>query len=352
MTATSPKTLFASPLAVYCRSIAASMAGYWRFWRAANVPPFRNLRSDYPLFFTSCNCPRRHRCAHVHRLLMCNRIASSGARSKIARLVLALRRHRKNHALSPKHGLSSADLHKFASPDAGPISLHTERKQRSLTCASSPKLSVGVTLFAHECDLEDHRANVELPALKLQAESCFDKRNVKYSSLILAFLARELRGIVAQLIGGFHELNEGSCTREGGRHYRLASTQRRNTMSRSRGHLRFEPLFTTEELGLPEHANIAHVVKVLLTIGDGVAARWIEMPKCVLLLQTVAGIPESGAIYLYDRAQHQFYLAVFEQGREDALTTTEFEQLVAEYDLLGYIENRSNLRTLSPAADA
>jgi hypothetical protein len=123
-------------------------------------------------------------------------------------------------------------------------------------------------------------------------------------------------------------------------------------MSRSRGHLRFEPLFTTEELGLHEHANIAHVVKVFLTIADGVAARWIEMPKCVLLLQTVAGIPESGAIYLYDRERHQFYLAVFEQGREDALTTTEFEQLVAEYDLLGYIENRSNLITLSPAGEA
>jgi hypothetical protein len=123
-------------------------------------------------------------------------------------------------------------------------------------------------------------------------------------------------------------------------------------MSHSRGRLRFEPLFTTEELGLPEHANIAHVVKVFLTIGDGVAARWIEMPKCVLLLQTVAGIQESGAIYLYDRERHQFYCAVFEQGREDALTTTEFEQLVAEYDLLGYIENRSNLTTLSPAGEA
>ncbi|MCU1317365.1 MAG: hypothetical protein JWN63_2687 [Candidatus Acidoferrum typicum] len=185
------------------------------------MPPFRNLRSDYPLFFTSCNCPRRHGCAHVHRLLMCNRIASSGARSKIARLVLGLRRHRKNHALSPKHGLSSADLHKFASPDAGPISLNTERKQRSLTCASSPKLSVCATFFAHECDFEDHRANVELPALELQAESCFDKRNAKYSSLILAFLARKLRSIAAQLIARFHELSEDSCVRECCRNHRL-----------------------------------------------------------------------------------------------------------------------------------
>jgi hypothetical protein len=123
-------------------------------------------------------------------------------------------------------------------------------------------------------------------------------------------------------------------------------------MSHSRGHLRFEPLFTTEELGLPEHANIAHVVKVFLATGEGVAARWIEMPKCVLLLQTVAGIPESGAIYLYDRERHQFYLALFEQGREDALTTTEFEQLVAEYDLLGYMENRRTVVAHSPAGNA
>jgi hypothetical protein len=123
-------------------------------------------------------------------------------------------------------------------------------------------------------------------------------------------------------------------------------------MSYSRGHLSFEPLFTTEELGLPEHANIAHVVKVFLTIGDGVAARWIEMPKCVLLLQSVAGIPESGAIYLYDRERHQFYFAVFEQGREDALTTTEFEQLLAEYDLLGYMETRRSLLVSGPAGSA
>jgi hypothetical protein len=168
MTAISPKTLFASPLAVYCRSIAAPMAGYWRFWRAANVPPFRKLRSDYPLFFTSWNYLRWHGCTHVHRLLMSNRIASSGTRSRTARFVLGLRWHRKNHALCHKHGLSSADLHKFVSPDAGPNSLNTERKQCSLTCASSPKRYVCATLFALEYYLEDHHANVELPVLEFE----------------------------------------------------------------------------------------------------------------------------------------------------------------------------------------
>jgi len=110
-------------------------------------------------------------------------------------------------------------------------------------------------------------------------------------------------------------------------------------MSASRGRLRFEPLFTTDELGLHEHANTEHIMKVFLALGDGIAARQIEMPNSVLLLQAIADEPASGAIYLYSRDRRQFYLAVFEQGREDALTTEEFEQLVEEYDLLGYAEN-------------
>jgi hypothetical protein len=215
MIATPPQILFASPLTVYCRSIAVPMTRYWRFWRAANVRPFRNLRSDYPLFFTSRNCLRQCRCAHVHRLLLSNRIASSGARSRTARLVFGLRWHRKNHALWPKQGLSSADLHKFALPDAGPIFSNSERKQCSLTYASIPKRYVCTTLFALEFYLEDHHANVELAVLELHTESCFDKQNVKYNPLILTFLARKLCGIVAQFIARFHELNEGLCAREG-----------------------------------------------------------------------------------------------------------------------------------------
>ena len=67
--------------------------------------------------------------------------------------------------------------------------------------------------------------------------------------------------------------------------------ERSTSMHYSRGHLRFEPLFTTEELGLPEQANIEHVVKAFLSIAEGVAARWIEMPSCALLLQAIEGNP-------------------------------------------------------------
>lgn len=123
-------------------------------------------------------------------------------------------------------------------------------------------------------------------------------------------------------------------------------------MPLSRGRLRFEPLFTIEELGLREHANIDHVVKVFLKVGDAVAMRQIEMPSCVLLLQSVADVAASGAIYLYDRERTIFYLAVFEEGRDDALTTGEFELLVEEYELLRYGENLHRLTALSRAGNA
>lgn len=231
MTAISPKALFASPLAVYCRSIAAPMAGYCRFRTAANVPTFRKLRSDYPLLFTSCNCLRQHRCAQVHRFVMSNRIASSGARSRTARLVLGLCWQRKNRALCPKHNLSSGYLHKFVSPDTGPISLNTERNGCSLTSASSRTLSVCTTLFTRRFDLEDQRVTLELPTLKLQTESCFDKRNVTYRSLNLGSMVRKQRSTVNHLTARFHQLIEDSCAREGCRNHSCISTKEEHYVS-------------------------------------------------------------------------------------------------------------------------
>lgn len=110
-------------------------------------------------------------------------------------------------------------------------------------------------------------------------------------------------------------------------------------MYQSRGPIKFEPLFTTEEIGLRKEANIEHVVKTFLNIGEAIAARWIEMPRGILLLQTVPDEPASGAIYLYDRERQVFYFVSFLYGRDDALTTGEFDQLVAEYDLVSWTAN-------------
>ena len=121
-------------------------------------------------------------------------------------------------------------------------------------------------------------------------------------------------------------------------------------MSHSRGTVSFEPLFTAEDVGLRQGASVEHAIKVFLYIGEAIASRWIQMPKGVLLLQAVPDNPQSGAIYLYDRERQTFYLVVFEHGRDDSLTTAEFEQLVIEYDLLSWASNPDVLRgAVSPA---
>jgi hypothetical protein len=110
-------------------------------------------------------------------------------------------------------------------------------------------------------------------------------------------------------------------------------------MLQSRGAIRFDPLFSTAEIGLRPDASVEHVVKAFLNVGEAVASRWIEMPRGILLLQSVPHEPASGAIYLYDREGRIFYLVSFVNGRDDRLTVSEFDQLVAEYDLVSLAAN-------------
>jgi hypothetical protein len=124
----------------------------------------------------------------------------------------------------------------------------------------------------------------------------------------------------------------------------IESPKEKHIMSQSRGAVSFEPLFTAEDIGLRKEANVEHVMKVFITVGEGVASRWIEMPKGVLLLQIVPDNPASGAIYLYDRELQVFYFVVFDEGRDDSLTPAEFDDLVTEYNLVSWTAHPALLR--------
>jgi len=119
----------------------------------------------------------------------------------------------------------------------------------------------------------------------------------------------------------------------------MSVSDRKEHMSQSRGPARFHPLFTTDDVGLRKDASVEHVVKVFLNVGEAVASRWIEMPRGILLLQSVPDQPASGAVYLYDRERRLFFFVDFAEGRDDALTVGEFDQLVAEYDLVWWTAN-------------
>lgn len=115
-------------------------------------------------------------------------------------------------------------------------------------------------------------------------------------------------------------------------------------MERSRGNMTPHRLFSVRDMGLgnPE-PHVDRVIKVFLSIGEAVAARWIQMPKAILLLQMAPENPASGAIYVYDRLHQDFYMLTFE-GADDNLTLEDFFQLLPEYNLLRYAEQPALLQ--------
>ncbi len=124
-------------------------------------------------------------------------------------------------------------------------------------------------------------------------------------------------------------------------------------MTGSRGTITACPMYSADDLKISNPEQCVHlVIKEFLKKGEGEARCCIQMPRGILLLQTVPGNPASGAIYMYDRINKSFYRVHFD-GPDDDLTLLEFEQLMEEYQLLAYLENPSLLHTLvSGAAEA
>jgi hypothetical protein len=114
-------------------------------------------------------------------------------------------------------------------------------------------------------------------------------------------------------------------------------------MLRSRGNISIHHLFHAEEIGVSKEPNLDRLVKVFLQVSEGTAARWIQMPKGMLLLVMVPDNPASGAIYIYDRVGQEFSLVSFE-GADDTLTTQDFDSLLGEYNLLDYAANPGLIR--------
>jgi hypothetical protein len=112
----------------------------------------------------------------------------------------------------------------------------------------------------------------------------------------------------------------------------------------SRGNMSVHHLFCADEIGVSKEANLDRLIKVFVQMSEGIATRWIQMPKGIVVLLMVPDTPASGAIYIYDRVGQQFYLVSFDQGSDDTLTIPEFEDLLGEYRLLDCVSNPSQFR--------
>lgn len=123
------------------------------------------------------------------------------------------------------------------------------------------------------------------------------------------------------------------------------------TMNLSRGAIHFHRLFSLSQLAIASCEPFTdRIIRKFLQVGEAVAARWIEMPQGILLLQMVPERPDSGAIYLYDRQKQVFYMVGFD-GPEDNLTVEEFNQLLSEYNLVRYAEQPGLIHSPLAAAE-
>ena len=97
--------------------------------------------------------------------------------------------------------------------------------------------------------------------------------------------------------------------------------------------------------GLPCTRSPRQIVASFLKIAEGVAHRWLETRKGVLLLQMAPYQPESGEIYIYDRLRDMWYLLSFESPL-DGFSVESFEKVYKEYKLLAYVEQPGLLKNL------
>jgi hypothetical protein len=86
-------------------------------------------------------------------------------------------------------------------------------------------------------------------------------------------------------------------------------------------------------------------VASFLMIAEGMAHRWIETRKGVLLLQMAPYQPDSGEIYIYDRLRDMWFLLSFEHTL-DGFSVESFEKVYREYRLLAYVEQPGLLQNL------
>lgn len=66
--------------------------------------------------------------------------------------------------------------------------------------------------------------------------------------------------------------------------------------------------------------------------------RWVQFPKAVFVFLVVAGDPESGAFYVYDRQSKVWYWIDFDDEKFGGYAAGDFEQLVRKCRFFDIVE--------------
>lgn len=110
------------------------------------------------------------------------------------------------------------------------------------------------------------------------------------------------------------------------------------------GEMNVVPILSLKKLGEDTGASVDTAVARLLEVTEHPKIeKWVQMPQAVFVFLVVAGDPESGAFYVYDRRTQVWFWVDFDDDKYGGYTVEDFERLVRECRFLDLVERPQTL---------
>jgi hypothetical protein len=120
----------------------------------------------------------------------------------------------------------------------------------------------------------------------------------------------------------------------------MSNRNRRYSKRELLGSLHVDYLMSVTDLGLTPKDNRWDVLQAFLKRGNARAERLVEEGGGFLLLQSVPGRPNTGAIYAYVERLRAFFWLWFEQ-KEDTLNGEDFQNALRVHHLVKFVCDHS-----------
>ena len=119
----------------------------------------------------------------------------------------------------------------------------------------------------------------------------------------------------------------------------MSNRYRRYSKRELLGSLYVDYVMSVTDLGLTPKTNRWDVLRAFLDVGEARAERLVEETGGFLLLQSVPGRPNTGAIYAYIERLQAFFWLRFEQ-KEDTLNGEDFQHALRIHHLVRFVSGQ------------
>ena len=116
----------------------------------------------------------------------------------------------------------------------------------------------------------------------------------------------------------------------------MSNRYRRYSKRELLGSLHVDYVMSVTDLGLAPKTNRWDVLRAFLNVGEARAERLVEETGGFLVLQSVPGRPNTGAIYAYVERLQAFFWLRFEQ-KEDTLNGEDFQNALRVHHLVRFV---------------